>query len=170
MSTQMPAEPKIVERAEQPYLAIRGLVTMQTFAAIADRMPEVFGWLGARGVEPTGPPFFKYNVIDMERQLEVEAGVPVAAIAEGEGDIFAGILPAGRYATVTHIGPPDALLGATAALLAWAEERGLTWDMSEEGEGERWGCRLELLKTNPLEEPDVNKWETELAFRLMDAQ
>jgi hypothetical protein len=29
-------------------------------------------------------------------------------------------------------------------------------------------CRLELYKTDPAVEPDMNKWETELAFRLAD--
>src|SRR5262245_41741099 len=71
--------PIIVERAEQPYVGIRGLVTMPTIGAIADRIPEVFAWLGARGIEPAGAPFLKYNLIDMARELEIEAGVPVAA-------------------------------------------------------------------------------------------
>jgi hypothetical protein len=39
----MQAEPRIVELPEQPYVATRGLVTMQTVGAIADRLPEVFG-------------------------------------------------------------------------------------------------------------------------------
>ncbi len=44
---------------------------MQTFAEVADRMPEVFGWLAARGIQPVGAPFFRYDVVDMERQLTV---------------------------------------------------------------------------------------------------
>ncbi len=160
--------PTIVERAEQPYMAISGRVTMRTFNEIADRLPGLFGWLRSRGVQPAGAPFFKYNVIDMDRQLEVEAGVPVAAPVNGGDQILSGVLPAGRYATVTHIGHPGQLVDVTAALLAWAAEQGLRWDMSETVDGERWGCRLELLKTNPAEEPDPDKWETELAFRLAD--
>ena len=30
-------------------------------------------------MQPAGQPFFKYNVIDMARQVEVEVGFPVAA-------------------------------------------------------------------------------------------
>ena len=162
----MSPEPSIVERPEQPYVAIGGLVTMQTVGAIADRLPEVFRWLAEHGLEPTGAPFFKYNLIDMDRELEIEVGVPVAAIAEGDGDVRSGVLPAGRYATVTHVGHPDQLIDATAALLDWAAEQGLQWDMSETDDGQRWGCRLEVYNTDPAEEPDMNKWETELAFRL----
>ena len=46
----MPIRPSIVERPEQPYVAISGLVTMQTVGAIADRLPEVFVWLAEHGL------------------------------------------------------------------------------------------------------------------------
>jgi hypothetical protein len=74
----MSAAPEIVTRAEQPYVAIRARVTMTALGGVADRLPEVFGWLGVHGLAPAGPPFFKYNFVDMARELEVEAGVPVA--------------------------------------------------------------------------------------------
>jgi effector-binding domain-containing protein len=164
----MPSQPSIVECGAQPYLAIRRPVTMRTIAEIADRIPEVLGWLAMHGVTSAGAPFLKYNLIDMERQLEVEAGVPVAGLVDGEGPVRFGVLPAGRYATVTHIGHPNGLIEVTAALLAWAAERGLRWDMSESSAGQRWGCRLEVFKTNPAEQPDPSKWETELLFRLAD--
>jgi hypothetical protein len=38
--------------------------------------------------------------------------------------------------------------------------------MSETGQGDRWSCRLEIYLTDPSQEPDMNKWETQLAFRL----
>jgi effector-binding domain-containing protein len=168
MSTQTPSRPEIVERAEQPYVAMAGSVTMTTFSDIADRLPELLGWLTARGIEPAGPPFFKYDLIDMHRELRIEAGFPVASPVPGEEPVRPGVLPAGRYATVTHIGHPDRLVDINAALLAWADERGLRWDMSETDAGQRWGCRLEVYKTDPRVEPDPSKWEVELAFRLAD--
>ena len=162
----MPAMLEIVSRAEQPYAAIRARVTMSQLGGLGARLGEVFGWLAARGVPPAGAPFFKYNVIDMARELEVEAGVPVAAALDGDDHVLTGVLPAGRYATLTHVGHPDGLIGATKALLDWAAEQGMTWDMSPTEAGERWGCRLESYLTDPSEEPDMNKWETQLAFRL----
>jgi len=164
----MPIEPRVVERAEQPYVAIGGVITMQTFDLIADRLPEVFRWLDARGIEPAGAPFFRFNVIDMERELEVEAGVPVTVRAAADGDVLAGGLPAGRYVTATHIGHPDGLVSVTAEVLDWAAKRGLEWDASEPASGTRWGCRLLVNKTDPRQEPDLNRWETELLFRLAD--
>jgi effector-binding domain-containing protein len=162
----MHTEPDIVERTEQPYVGMKRLITLQTFSEIADRLPEVFGWLGERGVETAGPPFFKYNVIDMTRQMEVEAGVPVAPAVEGDGRVFSGVLPAGRYATCIHVGHPDKLVHAADALLRWAAARGLAFDQAPSPHGDRWTCRLEELLSNPAEEPDMNKWETRLLFRL----
>jgi effector-binding domain-containing protein len=166
----MSAAPEIVTRAEQPYVAIRGQVSMAELGAFAGRTGEVFGWLGTRGLAPAGAPFLKYNVIDMARQLEVEAGVPVAAPvtggAEGDGEVISGVLPAGRYATVTHVGHPSELMGVTKALLDWAAAQGLTWDMRPDDDGDRWASRLEISLTDPRQEPDMSKWVTQLAFRL----
>jgi hypothetical protein len=45
---------------------------------------------------PAGAPFLKHNVIDMARQLEIEAGVPVAAPVDGDGEVFSAVLSAER--------------------------------------------------------------------------
>jgi effector-binding domain-containing protein len=129
--------PEIVTRTEQPYAAIRGHVSMAEIGAFAGRTGEVFGWLGTRGLAPAGAPFLKYNVIDMARQLEIETGVPVAGPVDGEGEIISGVLPAGRYATLTHVGHPSELIDATKTLLDWAAGQGLTWDVSPGETGER---------------------------------
>ncbi len=160
--------PEITERAEQPYVAIRAHVTMRELGEVAHRIGDVFGWIASHGLAPAGPPFFRYIVIDMERQLEVEVGVPVQAVVDGDDQVISGVIPAGRYATVIHVGPPDSLMGATAALLDWAADQSLRWDMTVGDDGEHWGARLENYLTDPREQPDMTKWETELAFRLAD--
>jgi effector-binding domain-containing protein len=161
----MLSEPRVAERAEQPYVAIKALVSMQTIGTVLPQIhPEVFGWLRARGIAPAGAPFWKYNVIDMTRQMEV--GVPVAAAVAGDERVLADVLPAGRYATLVHTGHPSGLMDATAALLAWVKAEGLKWDMRETEDGQEWGSRLEIYETDPAEEPDMEKWETQLAFRL----
>ena len=163
-------EPQIETRSEQPYVGIRRTVTMQSIAGIADRIPDVFGWLARHGVDPVGAPFLKYDLIDMERELVIEAGVPVATPPDADdGEVFAAVLPAGRYATVTHIGEFDGLIDATADLLGWAAVRDLTWDSTETDTGTRWGCRLEIYLTNPALEPDPAKYQTQLAIRLADS-
>lgn len=162
----MPTTPEITERAAQPYVAIRTAVTMQQLPGLTDRIGEVSGWLAQRGIAPAGPPFLRYNVIDMERLLDVEAGFPVTAAVEGDGRVIAGVLPAGRYATAIHAGHFDGLIGAVRSLLQWADAQGLEWDMSSASDGEHWGCRLEIYLTDPGEQPDPAEWRTQLAFRL----
>jgi effector-binding domain-containing protein len=164
----MDAAPEITQRTAQPYVGISAWGTMGAVGSVADRIPEIFGWLGARGIAPAGPPFFRYNVIDMERQLLVEAGVPVVSAVEDDGDVRAGTLPAGRFAVMTHTGAPETLMAATSVLLDWAEARGVVWDVSQADAGEQWGCRLEFYLTDPAVQPDTSKWQTELAFRLAD--
>ncbi len=161
----MLGEPVVVERREQPYVAIKAFVTMQNLGAVLPPLhPEARKWLQERGTGPEGAPFFKYNVIDMERQLEVEVGWPVAAEMTGEGEVIGGVLPGGRYATVLYTGHPDGLMDATRALLEWGAGQGLAWDVVPTADGDRWSSRLEIYKTD--DDPDMNKWETELAFKL----
>lgn len=160
----MTIDVQIVERAEQPYVGVTRTVTMQTFADVADRIPEMIGRLAQRGVAPAGAPFLRYLEIDMERGLVVEAGVPVAEPVTGDDTMDANALPAGRYATVLHRGHPDELVGVTGELLDWAGEHGHTWDVSPDGR--RWGARLEAFHTNPMEVSGPDEWVTEVAIRL----
>ncbi|NBE51800.1 GyrI-like domain-containing protein [Streptomyces boluensis] len=168
----MTKQPSIEERSEQPFVGVRGLVTWNTFGQLADRLPEIVGWLAERDIPLAGGPFFRYEVFrpdDLEAEFEVVAGVPVGErVRMPEGDLFAGTLPAGRYVTVSHVGHPDELAGVASTALKWAAAKGLDFDMRPSADGEVWGCRLESYHTDPRIEPDPHKWETELAFRLRD--
>ena len=154
-------EPKLVERSEQHYVAIRKLVTMAEIGPTLPRLSDdVFAWLAEKGIQPSGAVFWRYNVVEMDKKLEIDVAVPVASAVKGDGQIIADVLPAGRYATMLHTGHPAELEEATANLLAWAEKNSIQWKMN----GERWGGRVEWYYSDPAVEPDVTKWETELAF------
>ena len=157
----------VQDRAEQPYVGMTASITMDDFSPIADRLPEIFGRLVERGIEPAGSPFFRYRVIDMEREMVVEAGVPVAEPLDLDG-LDADVLPAGRYVTTTFTGHPKQLVTVTADLLRWADNQGLAFEQHTEPQGDVWGCRLEFYETDPTVEPDMNHWTTTLAFRLAD--
>jgi hypothetical protein len=47
------------------------------------------------------------------------------------------------------------------------KENGIVWQTSEEGKA--WGARIEAYLTDPAEEPDPQKWQTELAFLITEA-
>ncbi|MEP7026550.1 MAG: GyrI-like domain-containing protein [Actinomycetota bacterium] len=156
-------QPQVTERAAQPYLAIPFTVTMATFPQAADTgFPELFGWLGEHGVIPSGPPFIRYRVIDMDAELEIEIGAPIAAAVPGSGRIQAGELPGGRYVTLVHTGPYGGLVAANAALQDWAREQGISLESSEDGR--RFRGRLEFYPSDPREEPDSAKWQVEIAY------
>lgn len=160
--------PEVIERPAQPYVGLTGHVTMSSIHRIGELMPPLFAFLAARGITPVDPPFWKYNVLDMERELEIEAGVPIAEPVEGADGVSSGVLPAGRYVSVTHVGHPDELEAVTGDLLRWADEQGLRFDRADSPAGDAWACRLEIYKSDPEQEPDMTKWETELAFKLAD--
>jgi effector-binding domain-containing protein len=155
------AEPKLVPRNEQHYVGIRKQVSMAELGTVLPPLhAEVFAWLARKAVEPAGAPFWRYLIIDMDGKLEVDVGAPVADGVQGERQIISDTLPAGTYAMTLHTGHPDELAEATAKLLAWAEEKGIRWKM----DGDRWGGRVEWYYSDPETEPDMTKWETELAF------
>jgi effector-binding domain-containing protein len=157
--------PTIETRIDQPYVAIPVSVRMEKLGTVVPPlMDRVYEWLEAHHIAPAGPPFWRYVVVDMDAELELETGVPVAIPIDGNGEVLHGVLPGGRYATVIHTGHPDTLVTATGDLLQWAADRGLEWD----ADGNRWGCRLEEYLSDPADAPDMSQWETRLAFRLRD--
>jgi len=166
----MITELRLEERPAQPYVAIRTQATMNELGTvIPQHHSEVYAWLRQQGIAPAGAPFIRYRVIDMMAQLDIELGVPVASAVSGADRIGADVLPAGRYATLIYT---DVRRGieANAALLEWGARQGLVWDSWAAENGEGFGARLESFLTDPQEEPDPAKWETEVAIRLADNQ
>jgi effector-binding domain-containing protein len=162
-------KPELVSREAQPYASIRNLVPMGKLGEqLPSQIGEVFGWLAARGIQPAGPPFWKYNKIDMDGELEVEVGVPTAEQVSGDERVQGHLLPGGSYVIAPHVGHPDKLRDATGELLDWAREQGLRWDMSESEEGELWAARLEEYLSDPMSQPDMDRWQTNLMFKLAD--
>jgi effector-binding domain-containing protein len=168
VSSSQAVQPVVERRARQPYVGITESITLETFDVVERRLAEVLTWLAAEGVEPAGPPFFRYRVIDMFRQLEVEAGVPVAAGIGTAGDVRLGVLPEGRYVTYTHIGPPDTHIDVIAAVFDWAAREGLVWDKTPTPEGDVWGCRLASVLSQVGTQVPGAGLTTEFAFRLAD--
>lgn len=159
----------VVERRAVPYVGIAARVTVATVSGLSARFDDLFAWADAHSLTPSGPPFFRYREIGAEGDLVVEVGLPLdEEVAEADGDVRPGVLPAGRYVVTTHVGHPDELVPVTADVLAWADAHGERWDRHPTSDGEAWGCRLELMLTDPRLEPDMSRWETQLAFRIVD--
>jgi effector-binding domain-containing protein len=168
MADNSPArQPRVRERAEQAYAGIPVTVTMQTFPQAADTtFPELFGWLAGHGIAPAGPPFIRYHVIDMDAELEIEFGVPVDQPVPGGGRVRPGVLPAGSYASLLHVGPYDGLVAANAEVQDWARRAGITLESS--ADQRRWRGRVEHYLSDPREVTDPARWETEVEYLISD--
>ena len=159
---------EIIQREAVPYAAIAIAVPMERLASAGPLNGEVFDWLAHQQVAPVGPPFWKYNVIDMAGQLELEVGVATTTLTTADDRVGVGELPAGRYLETTYHGHPDGLLQATSDLLAHADAQGLTFDKSDSPTGELWAARLEYYLSDPDDQPDMTQWDTTLSFKLID--
>lgn len=161
--------PRIVERASQPYVAMRRTVRMPFSDVVDATMPKLWAWIGAHRVEPAGPPFIKYNVIDMARELEIEFGAPTSTVLAPDDEVVTGTLPSGRYATVTYHGDYDDLVEVNAVLIGWCNLHRQELDMHPTPRGDRFACRLEIYPNDPRQVPDPANWETVLMFKLAGA-
>jgi effector-binding domain-containing protein len=158
-------EPRIAEHARQDYAGIRVTVPMEGISgAVDEAFPELFGWLAGQGISPGGPPFIRYLVIDMLRELRLDLAVPVGGPVAGSGRIRPGALPGGRYAVLRHTGPYDGLIASNAALQQWAARHGVEFDTRDTPEGTAWAARVEHYLTDPSAEPDPSKWEVDVAY------
>lgn len=164
-------DPKLEDRAEQHYAGIRVQVPMSELGSglIPQLHDEVMGWLKEQGVSPTGGPLLRYHVIDMACNLDIEMAWPVAEPVTGNGRVNAGALPAGRYASLIFTGINNGVAG-NAALLEWAQQQGLALDSWSTPQGDAFRSRVEFELTDPADEPDMAKWETEVAIKLADGQ
>jgi effector-binding domain-containing protein len=158
--------PRFEERAEQPCMFIRTEVRMgEIESKVVPLIPQLFEWLQAHGVSPVGPLFFRYNVIDMDGQMEIDVGTLVGKPAAGDARVQSGTVPAGSYVTMRHTGHPEELMPATAYLLAWGQQHQVAWrKQARGGSAEAWDGRYEFYLDGPDTEPDMSKWRTDLVF------
>ncbi|RNF39475.1 GyrI-like domain-containing protein [Planococcus salinus] len=161
-------EPIIEKRIEQPYVGIPIYATLLDWDKVNALISEIFDWLDRKDIEPVGPPFYRYWVIGgIDENYELEVGVPVERMVTGNSRIIASSIPGGSYVTAKHRGHPDLLEYSLEVLEQWSKREELEFDKRWEGEDEIWTGRFEFYLTDPDEEPDLDKWEIEIAFLLM---
>ncbi|GIH76058.1 GyrI-like domain-containing protein [Planobispora longispora] len=157
--------PSVVVKPDRHCAGIRVVTPFRGMFAVRDRlMDELYGRLDERGVD-FGPTFFRLHVIDMAGSMDVEVGVVTDGPVEGDGRVLPGVLPSGRYATLTYVNHGRR---ANRTLIEWARERDLAFDCVENPAGDRFGCRYEAYLTDPRSERMKTRWRVELAIRLAD--
>ncbi|HYO88574.1 MAG TPA: GyrI-like domain-containing protein [Candidatus Limnocylindrales bacterium] len=163
----MIGEPRIDDRTEHPTLGIRVQTPMNGMSAVIDKLfMELGKWGRTHSVEPAGPPFLRYHVIDMQGEMDIEVGIPVAEVLPGDDRVTPGVLPAGRYASLIYTGSG---MAGNKALVEWAKANGIVWDRWEGERGDAFRARTETYLTDPKVEPRKTHWEVEVAIKLADA-
>lgn len=162
----MITEPKIERRKKQYYVAIRMAVPIPFGKYLQPAWNEVYEWMMANNVKPSGPAIIRYLTTNMSKELDIDVGFTVDKAVKGNSRIVADFLPAGNYATLTYTGPykGKGIYKATVAILDWAKENKVKWNTSKKKGVEWWYGRTEFYFSDPATEKDPKKFKTELAF------
>ncbi|MGB3337683.1 MAG: GyrI-like domain-containing protein [Devosia sp.] len=164
----MLTEPKIVEKAAQPYAAI--LLTLRQ-PEIAQQAPplidDVIAWVKGKGGKLTGAPFFNYVNFYPGGTMDMQVGMPTDRALPGDGRFTTGTLPGGRFASITATVPYHELHDANMTLDEWTKAQGIALDGSVDGDRFVGANRMEIYHKDPGEDPSGHP-VTELAFRLKD--
>jgi effector-binding domain-containing protein len=164
----MISKPKLEQREQQHYVAIRTAVPIPFGKYLQPLWSEVDAWLKRQGIplSSSGPAIIRYLTTDMSKKLDIDVGFTIDKAVIGNGRIIAGVLPEGRYATLMYTGSykGKGLYKATVELLDWAKENNIEWNTSTKDGVEWWNGRTEFYLTDPDKETDPKKYQTELAF------
>jgi effector-binding domain-containing protein len=156
--------PRLERRLERTYLGIRVVTPFRGMLRVRDELlAELYAWLASRHIEPTEPFFLRLRVIDMDGPMDLEVGVITPTLLAGDDRVRPGVLPAGRYATLTYV---DHARRANRALIDWARDNGVSFDRWDDPGGDAFACRYEAYITDPRTEPRKTKWKVELNIRV----
>jgi effector-binding domain-containing protein len=151
--------PSIVAKPDRHCFGIRLVTSFRGMFAVRDRlMGELYSWADDRAIA-YGHTFFRLHMVNMGGPMDIEVGVATDEAVQGDGRIRTGVLPGGRYATLTYINHGRR---ANGMLRDWAQEQGFTLDCAASSEGKRFGCRYEVYLTDPKSERMKTRWRIEL--------
>lgn len=140
------------EIPEQPILFVRLRVARHELAsAIGEGVGKAYPYAQRSGFAIAGHPITRYHSTG-PGLYDIDVCIPLDSPAPGEGDVLAGVLPAGPAAVAVHIGPYDRLPETYAALERWMESNGLR----------SGGAPWESYVTDPGENPDAETWRTDV--------
>jgi effector-binding domain-containing protein len=146
--------PEIVVLEPQDAIAVRGDVKIADLPGFFERaFHEAAEAAGASGVQIVGPPFAFYPKKPTET-VAVEAGFPVSAPVEANGNAHHIVLPGGRAVQAMHVGPFDTMETSYDQLQSWMAHNDL------EPAPEMWECFL----SDPQVEPNPANWQTRIVW------
>jgi len=145
-----------IERPEQPILFIRRRVSRgELQAMLAECFGKLYGHGHAAGLPIAGFPLARYVSTGPELWT-VEAAIPLAKTAAGEGEMEAGLLPGGPAVMGVHAGPYESLPETNAVIERWIEANKLRVN----------GAPWEWYVTDPGQHPNPADWRTQVYWPL----
>jgi len=158
METVRRHEP-VVELTSLPETVFAGIRKTVKWENIGDEMgnmyQEISSFLLKEKMEPAGMPFAIYHSMNKDK-IEIECGVPVASPFEPEAGINCGKQHAGKYAFAVHTGSYETLEKTHSAIQRWISEHSFSLT----------GGPVEVYLTGPQNEPDQEKWKTNIYYPL----
>ena len=142
--------PKIEKRNKRHTLGIRAFVPYRGMLAERNRLErELLHWVKANGTPDAGPIFMRLHLVDMKGIMEIEVGLVVPKVLKGDQRVCPGVIPAGKYATMTYRGED---VRSNGRLIDWVAEQGLEFHRERTPEGDVFESRCEIWATDPRTE------------------
>jgi effector-binding domain-containing protein len=148
---------QVVIKKVKPQVIASIRAVLPSYGDIGPLYGEIFGYLGSQGIMmPAGPTIFiSYDAEFKEKDVDVEAGVPISKAIPGSGRVKVYELPGIEQAACTiYKGSYEAIGEAYNALMAWIQTNGY----------QITGPDRELYFTNPNEVKDPSENVTEIQF------
>lgn len=159
-------KPKIDKRLKQTYMGIRTIAPFKGMSKEIRRIAkELNEWVDENRIKTSGPPFLRYHVIDMRGFMDISFCFPVRKALSNDGNVKAGELPAGKYASLVYSGGG---ISGNRALIEWVRAQGLDFDRWDTAQGDNFRGRYETYLTDPKIEPRRSQWQIEVAIKLAD--
>lgn len=136
----------------QPILYIQRQVAQSELQpTFAECFGKLFGFGVQHALPITGNPIARYQSMG-PGLWTVDCVLPLAEQADSSDDLQAGNLESGDVIKATHLGPYEDLESSYIAIQAFMEKEGLS------SRGAHW----EQYVTDPGDEPDPSKWQTDI--------
>jgi effector-binding domain-containing protein len=150
-----PVRVELTQVRAQHVASVRESVRRDDMTERLGRMfQDVATVLARQRIAASGPRFARYH--SFGDTMDLEAGMPVATPILPEGDVMPGSLPAGPVAHAIHMGSYEQLESVYRAVASWIERSG------RRASGGPW----ETYTTDPITEPDPERWRTDVHWPL----
>lgn len=136
----------IAKRATLPFEKLSGF--------FAESYKEIYTALNKSGREPADPPFAVYFAVDAQKMVtDLAAAVVIPGSVKVPEGFMQITIPESKALLLTHYGSYDKMTNAYAELDNYLEKHQLK---------KSWV--LEQYFSDPVKEPDPNKWRTDIYY------